>query len=72
MRVSPRGRQNGHSSSRGCRQSSAQPLQANRLLLSLLRLLFPQRAILGPGAAFQLQQETIKKFVLFLVREKCW
>lgn len=68
MRVSPRGRQNGH----GCSQSSAQPLQANRLLLSLLRLLFPQCAILGPGAAFQLQQETIKKFVLFLVREKCW
>lgn len=39
---------------------------------SLLFDCFPQCAILGPGAAFQLQQETIKKFVLFLVQEKCW
>lgn len=72
MRLSPRGRQKGPQQGWGCSHSSAQPLQANCLLLSLVRLLFPQRAILGPGAAFQLQQETIKKFVLFLVQERCW
>jgi len=57
---------------RGCGGGSTQPLWANRLLLSLVRLCFPHRAISGPGAAFQLQQETIKKFVLFLVQEKRW
>lgn len=40
--------------------------------LSLSQLRFPQCAISGPGAAFQLQQETIKKSVLFLVQEKRW
>lgn len=51
---------------------SSAPLGKLPSALPLIRLRFSQRAILGLGAAFQLQQETIKKFVLFLVQEKWW
>ena len=70
---SPRSRRKGQREQPGAVVGAQlSPLWANRLLLSLVRLCFPQRAILGLGAAFQLQQETIKTFVLFLVQEKRW
>lgn len=50
---------------------SAQHLWEIHVSLSPARL-FSHRAISVLGAAFQLQQETIKKSVLFLVQERCW